>query len=380
MEGTKGRVGRGEEMVVRVKDVEKLLEKMAPPQLAESWDAVGLFFGDKEREIKKIQVSLGISPEVIEEAIENGADMIVSHHPIWLKSPLVFTEETSQGKMVAQLIRNEISVLSAHTNLDSCLGGVNDALVALLDLQEVTPLKEVTEEWLKLVVFVPLTHMESVKDVLGDAGAGQIGNYSHCSFFTQGEGSFLPLDGANPTIGVVGKTEVVSEARLEVVLAASSLKLVLEKLKEVHPYEEVAYDLYPLKNKIPSPIGMGRVGVLKNKIKLGDFAKVVKEKLNLPGLRFCGDIEQEIQKVALCGGAGMSLVQYAKNAKVDVFLTGDIKHHEAEEAMLNGVALIDGGHFGTEKVILPILVNYLEQVGKIEVYQSQGEKEIFKFK
>ena len=367
-------------MVVRVKDVEKLLEKMAPPQLAESWDAVGLFFGDQEREIKKIQVSLGISPEVIEEAIENGADMIVSHHPIWLKSPLVFTEETSQGKMVAQLIRNEISVLSAHTNLDSCLGGVNDALVALLDLQEVTPLKEVTEEWLKLVVFVPLTHMESVKDVLGDAGAGQIGNYSHCSFFTQGEGSFLPLDGANPTIGVLGKTEVVSEARLEVVLAASSLKLVLEKLKEVHPYEEVAYDLYPLKNKIPSPIGMGRVGVLKNKIKLGDFAKVVKEKLNLPGLRFCGDIEQEIQKVALCGGAGMSLVQYAKNAKVDVFLTGDIKHHEAEEAMLNGVALIDGGHFGTEKVILPILVNYLEQVGKIEVYQSQGEKEIFKFK
>ena len=238
----------------------------------------------------------------------------------------------------------------------------------------------VTEEWLKLVVFVPLTHMESVKDVLGDAGAGQIGNYSHCSFFTQGEGSFLPLDGANPTIGVLGKTEVVSEARLEVVLAASSLKLVLEKLKEVHPYEEVAYDLYPLKNKIPSPIGMGRVGVLKNKIKLGDFAKVVKEKLNLPGLRFCGDIEQEIQKVALCGGAGMSLVQYAKNAKVDVFLTGDIKHHEAEEAMLNGVALIDGGHFGTEKVILPILVNYLEQVGKIEVYQSQSEKEIFKFK
>ena len=366
-------------MVVRVKDVEKLLEKMAPTRLAESWDAVGLFFGEKEREVRKIQVSLGVSPEVIEEAIANRADLIVSHHPIWLKPPLIFTEDTAQGKMVAQLIRNRISVLSAHTNLDSCVGGVNDILASLLNLQEVMPLKEIKEDWLKLVVFVPLTHIEIVKNVLGDAGAGQIGNYSHCSFVSQGEGSFLPLQGASPYHGVVGEAENVLEGRLEVVLASSSLNLVLEKLKKAHPYEEVAYDLYPIANYIPSSIGLGRVGILENKIKLGDFVKVVKEKLDLPGLRYCGDLEKEIQKVALCGGAGMSLFQYAKNVQADIYLTGDVKHHEAEEALLNGVALIDGGHFGTEKAILPILVNYLKKVGEIEVYQSRSEKEIFKF-
>lgn len=367
-------------MAVTIRQIAEAMEKFTPARLAEPWDQIGLFLGSPDQEVKKVRLALGVSPEVVTEAAADQVDLLITHHPIWLKPPTFFSETTVEGKMMATLIRNRIGLFSAHTNLDACRGGVNDALADLLNLEEVKPLSQVQEEWLKLTVFVPMDHLEKVRQAIGDTGAGMIGDYSHCSFYSQGTGSFLPLEGANPAIGSVGKAEEVSEARLESIFPAKDAGKIVTAMIEAHPYEEVAYDLVLLKNKMNSDEGIGRTGILSRVMTLGEFADVVKAKLSLLGLRVYGDLDKKIKKVALCGGSGMSLLSDAIKSGSDVYLTGDIKHHDAEEALANGVALIDGGHYGTERGILPVLAKLLEEEFDIEVSVSKAERELFQYR
>ena len=367
-------------MSIRIKDVKKILDEWAAPTLAEPWDQIGLFLGDPEQEVRRIKVALGVSPEVVKEAIDSKADLLVTHHPLWMSPPMKLSEDQPIGKMVADLIRHNIGVLSAHTNLDACKEGVNDNLANILELREVTPLiPQIQSNWLKLAVFVPETDADLLQNALGDAGAGQFKNYSHCAFSTLGEGTFLPLTGAKPAIGEIGKLEKVNEARIEAIVSRENLSPVLASMLAAHPYEEVVYDLIPLENQTGGNEGLGRVGNLQTEMTLGEFADFVKTKLNLQGVRFCGEPTTKIRKVALCGGSGMSLLKEALRSGADVYLTGDIKHHDAEEALQNGICLVDGGHFGTENHILSVVVERLQKETNCSVDICSGESEIFKF-
>lgn len=369
-------------MAAKLRDIIEAMNRFASPDLAESWDQIGLFLGNPEQEIKKVQLALGISDSVVQEAIREKADLIITHHPLWLKVPAHFSEDTFYGKIVADAIRNQIAVFAAHTNLDACKNGVNDVLASLLELENSEPLEPISKEWLKLVVFVPESHLGQVRDGIGEAGAGKIGPYSHCSFSVSGTGAFLPLEGAQPAIGRVGELEKVAEGRLEVILAADQKEAVLQAMKNSHPYEEVAYDLYPLKNQIFSEesVGLGRIGNLKEEMSVEQFSEYVKERLQISHLRFCGDPTKKVKKVAVCGGSGMSLWKEARQKGAEVFLTGDIKHHDAEDALAAGLSLVDAGHYGSEKCILPVLKSLLEEQWSLEVQISEAEKEVFQFR
>lgn len=369
-------------MAAKLRDIIEAMNRFAPPDLAESWDQIGLFLGDPEQEIKKIQLALGISDSVLQEAIQNQADLIITHHPLWLKVPTHFSEDTFFGKIVAEAIRNRVAIFSAHTNLDACKDGVNDTLASLLKLEKVETLESVQREWLKLAIFVPESHLDRVREAIGEAGAGKIGLYSHCSFSTSGTGAFLPLEGAQPAIGKVGELEKVAEAKLEVIFSSDQKDLILQAMMDSHPYEEVAYDLYRLENRISSSdsLGLGRIGELKEEVTLNQFVENIKEKLDIANLRFCGNLSGKIKKVAVCGGSGMSLWQEAQRKGADVFLTGDIKHHDAEDALAAGLSLIDAGHYSSEKCILPVLKNLLESKWSVEVQISKREKEVFQFR
>lgn len=378
----KNRIGGCSSMAAKLREIIETMNQFASPDLAEGWDRIGLFLGDPEQEIKKIHLALGISCSVMQEAIQDQADLIITHHPLWLQAPSYFSEDTFFGKIVTEAIRNRVAVFSAHTNLDACKDGVNDTLASLLGLEKIETLESAAKEWLKLAVFVPESHLEKVRDAISEAGAGKMGLYSHCSFAAPGIGTFLPLQGAHPAIGKVGEVEKVAEAKLEVILSSDQKEQVLKAMIESHPYEEIAYDLYLLANQISSEesLGLGRIGELKKEMTLEKFLEYVKTKLEISHLRFCGNPSHKIKKIAVCGGSGMSLWQEAKCKGAEVFLTGDIKHHDAEDALAAGLSLVDAGHYSSEKCILPVLKNILETKLSLKVQLSKSEKEVFQFR
>lgn len=367
-------------MAAKLKDVVKTVEKFAPPDLAESWDRVGLFLGDPNQEVNRILFALGISEAVVQEAIEYQADLILTHHPLWMTPPVYLNESKPEGRVVAELMRNRIAVYSAHTNLDACIGGVNDMIASRLRLSEIAPLSEIQETWFKLAVYVPESHWQKIRFLMGELGVGQLGDYSHCTFSSEGIGSFLPLEGAEPAIGAVGVLEQVRERKIEGIINAREIHSVLRNILKAHPYEEVAYDLIPLKTSLANPYGIGKVGKLEKEMTLGEFADYVKKMLDLDGVRAFGDLGRRIQTVALCGGSGMSFLEKVLKTPADVFLTGDIKHHEAEAALASGLVLIDGGHYGTEKGILSVLAEVVFSEHALESKISETEGELFSFR
>jgi len=345
--------------VVKVREVMALMEEMAPLHLAREGDNVGLMLGSPEGEVRRILVCLDVTPEVVEEAIARRADLIVSHHPFFYRPLTRIDFHETQGDMIRRLILANISVYSAHTNLDSASQGVNHFLalrLGLKDLKVLVPVKQ--EKYLKLVTFVPEGHEGEILEALARAGAGHIGSYSHCTFRVLGKGTFLPLEGTSPFIGTPGSLTEVNEYRLETILPVSRLAAVLKALQEAHPYEEVAYDLYPLENQ-GLVWGMGRLGFLEHPLTLKDLALQVKERLGVTQVRVIGEGKGIVRKVAVCGGSGAAYMANAKAAGADVLITGDVKYHEARQALHLGLALIDAGHFATERVVVPALAEYL---------------------
>lgn len=348
-------------MPVKCRDIFKLLEKIAPPALAEGWDNPGLQAGDPQAEIDRVMLTLEVNIEVAREAKTRGAGLIICHHPLIFKPLSSLRLDQPGGKVLAYVIQHNIAVYAAHTNLDMAAGGVNDALAEILGLRETAVLAPTgRERYVKLVVFIPAAHTAAVHQAISAAGAGWIGNYSHCSFQTRGTGTFLPLAGADPYIGQPGELEQVEEVRLETIMPVTGLDAVLQAMLKAHPYEEVAYDLYPLENSGPA-YGLGRVGNLPTPVSLRAFAQTVKEVLNLPAVRLGGALDETVQKIAVCGGAGAHLWPAAREAGADVLVTGDLKHHEALDMLAAGLSFIDAGHYGTERVVLPALKTCLEE-------------------
>lgn len=350
-------------MLATVKDIVTFLEGIAPPNLAESWDNTGLAVGDNEHSVKKVLVALDVIDSVIDEAVEIGADLILTHHPMLLFQKInSITKNDALGRRIYKLIENEIAALSAHTNLDVAKGGTNDVLAEIIGLTNVEILKGTyTEELRKIVVYVPQSHLEVVREAMCNAGGGHIGGYSHCTFQTQGEGTFLPLAGASPYIGKEGALEKTAECRLETIALLNKVDGIIEALKAVHPYEEVAYDIYPVEQKGKKE-GIGRIGDLEKPMLFSKFAKRLKDKLNIDDiLRLVGDPNQEIRRIGLCTGSGVEFMAAAKKQGADLYLTGDLKFHEAQKALELGLCVGDITHYASEVIIVPILQKALQQ-------------------
>ncbi|NEE01998.1 Nif3-like dinuclear metal center hexameric protein [Phytoactinopolyspora halotolerans] len=337
--------------MAKLADVLNVLEQHYPPATAESWDAVGLVCGDPDAEVRRVLFAVDPVAVVADEAIDWGADLIVTHHPLFLRPVHGVAATTPKGRLVHRLISNGIALYVAHTNADSAADGVNDALAAAIGLRDLRPLSpHPGEQQDKLIVFVPEPDAGRVLDALTAAGAGVIGNYERCAWTTSGTGTFRPGAGANPTIGRVGDIEEVAEFRLEMVLPRRLRAAVVDALTAAHPYEEPAYDIYELA-ALPASTGLGRIGTLEQPETLREFVRRVAGALpsTVAGVRAAGDPDAEIRQVAICGGAGDSFLQAARRAGVDAYVTGDLRHHPVSEAMDDGgPALVDVAHWAGE--------------------------------
>ncbi|MWV45268.1 Nif3-like dinuclear metal center hexameric protein [Paenibacillus sp. HJL G12] len=339
-------------MFAKGQTVIQYMELLAPKHLAypDDKDRIGLQLGSLQKEIRTVLVALDVNDEVVDEAITAGADLIIAHHAIIFRPLKTINTDSPAGKVYEKLIKNDIAVYIAHTNLDIAEGGMNDWMAEALGIQHTVPIEETQREQLyKLVVFVPASHAEQVREAVLGAGAGAIGNYSHCSFNAGGTGTFLPQDGTKPYIGTAGKLEKVEEIRIETIVPQGIRNIVVQAMIKAHPYEEVAYDIYPLDLK-GRAYGLGRVGKLEQELSLADFAEVVKEQLDVPYVRVVGDLERVIKKAAVIGGSGARYYPAARFRGADVLVTGDVDYHTAQDALNAGITLIDPGH-NAEKIM-----------------------------
>lgn len=364
------------------KDVIHQFEKWSPKHLAYDWDNVGLQVGSLNRPVKNIMVTLDVLESVVDEAIEKNIDLIIAHHPLLFVKLNQINMDTPKGKVIQKLIKHDITVYAAHTNLDVAAGGVNDVMAEAIGLKNAVPLvPHSKDELVKLVVFVPEDHAEALRASISQAGAGHIGNYSHCTYQVSGQGTFQPEEGTNPYLGEKGKLEVVDEKRIETIVPQSKITQVLAAMSESHPYEEVAYDVYPLLNE-GETLGVGRVGSLDASISLGELCDHIKNHYQVPSLRYTGDPSRKVKKVALLGGSGEKYIHAAKKSGADVYITGDMTFHMAQDADEMGLSLIDPGHH-VEKLIVPRVKEYLEehcnQKKQIKIFVSESNTEPFLF-
>ena len=356
---------------MKLNDLIKQIEKKYPLSLAYDWDNVGLLVGDFESEIKKVLVTLEANENVIDEAIENNVDLIVTHHPFIFKKINKINTKDLKGRLIHKLIKNDIALYSMHTNFDIAFDGLNDYFMEIMGFKNTKILDVTNSQTLyKLAVYVPKTHELVLREALGEAGAGYIGNYSHCTFNTPGIGTFKPDENTNPFIGTVGQIEEVEEVKIETIVPQSILQKTIDKMIKVHPYEEVAYDIYKLENKGES-VGLGRYASLDVQTNLQALCEKIKLKLNMNHIRVVGDLNTKIKKVAVVTGAGSDMVRLAKSKNCDVIITGDVKYHEAQDALDMGMTIVDCGHFDTEDIFKDVMKRFLDSVEGVEIIRSE---------
>ncbi|MEE6165353.1 MULTISPECIES: Nif3-like dinuclear metal center hexameric protein [unclassified Mycolicibacterium] len=335
---------------VRLADVIAVLDAAYPPGLAQDWDSVGLVCGDPDEAVESVTVAVDATAAVVSEVPERG--LLLAHHPLLLRGVDTVAASTAKGALLHQMIRTGRALFTAHTNADSASPGVSDALAESLGLQVDGVLEPVAagpnlDKW---VVFVPVTDAAAVRAALFAAGAGRIGDYSHCSWSVAGTGQFLPHDGATPAIGEVGTVEQVAEDRVEVIAPSRLRAAVLAAMRAAHPYEEPAFDIIALA-PIPGNLGLGRIGTLASPEPLSAFVSRVCAALPATswGVRASGDSEAMVSRVAVCGGAGDSLLRAVDAAGVDAYVTADLRHHPADEhRRASEVALVDVAHWASE--------------------------------
>lgn len=328
-------------------EIIKYLEQWAPKEIAWEKDNVGLQVGSYEREIKNILLCLDVTPAVIDEAVKKSCNFIISHHPLLFHSlKKISTDNDYRSRTIEKLIKNNITLYSAHTNLDFTRDGVSFRLAKKLELLDIDFLKKLSSNQVKLTVFIPEDSFERVSDAIFNAGGGIIGKYSNCSFRTQGLGTFKGSGESSPRVGVKENFETINEIRLEVLVDSWKLKDVLDKMLKAHPYEEPAYDVYPLVND-HSGYGMGAVGILPVEMSADQFLSYIREKLKLKNFRFTKGSKKRIRKVAVCGGSCSEYLNDVLKSKADAFITADIKYHTFQEAEGN-ILLVDAGHYETE--------------------------------
>ena len=345
-------------MVMTVADVERVIEEWAPKWIAWDRDNVGLQIGNKDHRVSRILVALELTGKVVSEAVRKRVDLIITHHPPFFHPVSSITDADQLGSDILLLARNGIAVYSAHTNLDFAKDGVSFVLAEKLGLTHPEFLSPLEGNLAKVVVFVPGTHVDQVAQAMSSSGAGNIGEYGSCSFRVEGTGTFRGSEKSKPYAGTRGLLERTNEVRLEMVVPKGALESTIKGIKKVHPYEEVAYDVYPLQNR-DANFGMGVIGRLRTAVRLETFLKHAKKVLHTSVLKYCGKKEQMIQTIAVCGGSGSELLEDAVRRGADAFLTADVRYHTFHSA-LGKIALVDAGHFETEIGILEALTRRLQ--------------------
>ncbi|MFI5236519.1 MAG: Nif3-like dinuclear metal center hexameric protein [Ignavibacteriales bacterium] len=342
------------------KEIIKYLEEWAPRGIAWEKDNVGLQVGNPENKIKNIMLSLDLSDKVIESAVKENCNLIITHHPIFyypLKN--IDLSENRKAQMIEKLIKNNITLYSAHTNLDFTKDGVSFQLAKKINLKKIRFLKNISENQVKLTVFVPESHVNKVADAIHDSGGGIIGEYSKCSFRIEGIGTFLGSAKTSPAIGTKEVRESIEEIKLEVIADEWRLNQILNSMKKVHPYEEPAYDIYKLKNDNVN-YGIGAIGEFETAMSLNEFLKIVSSKLNTSTLRYTTGNSKRIRSVAVCGGSCGELIDEAIKQQADAFVTADLKYHSFQDAE-GKIFLVDAGHYETEAPVLDEVRNRLKK-------------------
>ena len=340
---------------MKVKDVTNYLETIAPLALQESYDNSGLLLGSFNSELKGVLISLDITIDIIDEAVNNGCNLIIAHHPLIFSGIKKIIDNNMVSRCLTKAIKNDINLYAIHTNLDNVIGGVNGRIADILGLNN----REVLlpkENLFKISVFTPATHKEEVLNSMFRSGAGHIGNYSNCSFSSQGQGTFKPLEGANPFKGKKNELETSSEQKLEVIVPNYSIYKVVDAMKKAHPYEEVAYDVFPLKNN--SNQGSGLVGSLDQPMDELKFLEKIKLDFGVKALRYTDLLNKPVEKVAVCGGSGSFLLPNAINKNADIFITSDYKYHQFFEAE-GRILIADIGHYESEQYTIDLISDLL---------------------
>jgi dinuclear metal center YbgI/SA1388 family protein len=340
-----------------VGDICKHIDEQIPVALQESYDNSGLQTGSYDSTLTSVLLTIDVTEKVIEEAVSKQCNLIISHHPM-IFSPLKrVTDSSPVQRMVVAAIQNGIAIYSAHTNLDSVYGGVSFKMASKLGLTNREVLSPVSDKLVKLVTFVPPDHLERVKQAIFEAGAGHIGDYDSCGFQIPGEGSFRGNEKSNPFAGTRGQLHYENEIRFETILPSFLTGRVVKALIATHPYEEPAFDLYPLLNKW-NRAGMGCIGMVESPISADVLLARVKSLFSAEVLRYSGNSAKQLQRIAVCGGSGITLLPDAIAAGADAFITGDIKYHQFFEAQQN-ILLVDAGHFETEKFSMEIIYDLI---------------------
>jgi len=343
-----------------VKEVINCLSAIAPLQYQEDYDNAGLLTGTVDMSVMNVLLALDCTEEVIDDALAKNCNVIVCHHPIIFKGLKSLTGSNYVERTIIKAIKNDIAIVAWHTNLDNVLKqGVSEKMAMKLGLKKLRILKPKTNLLFKLVTYIPDAFFTNVTDALFAAGAGKIGEYMECGFSVQGEGTFTPSDSANPFLGKALQKERVSEKRFETLVPSHLLQGVLTALKAVHPYEEVAHEIYPLENMHPE-IGSGVVGSFDAPMAKQDFLNYVKRQFGLETFKHTKSEKDFIETVAVCGGSGSFLIHSANAQKVDAYITSDIKYHEFFDAE-KGLLLCDIGHYESEIATLEIFNDVLSK-------------------
>jgi dinuclear metal center YbgI/SA1388 family protein len=369
-------------MVLKVKDIIAMLETIAPASMAEAWDNVGLQVGERKWPVKNIWIALDPTLDVVTQACKKGADLLITHHPL-IFSPLRSIDTgTPIGKVIEMAMHHQMAIFAAHTNLDSAANGLNEEFSLRIGLKDLKVLhKQNRNDFVKLVFFVPLDDEEKVLSALFETPAGRIGDYTSCSFRVQGKGTFKPGPSAKPFTGKRGEISHVEEIRIETVLQRDDIPAVLEHIKARHSYETMAYDIYPIHmNEIKQ--GLGRIGDLERNMKLFALAEKIKQVFKAASLRVVGRPNYNVKRVAVSTGSGSGLIDSFLLSGADVFISGDLHYHNARAVEAAGLALIDIGHFASERIVIDVLAERLRKVlnknrSGVKIHKSEVEKDPF---
>ncbi|MGB0716634.1 MAG: Nif3-like dinuclear metal center hexameric protein [Phycisphaerae bacterium] len=363
-----------------VRDFDTAMNKIAPTSLAQDWDNVGLLTGHYDDPMRSVMLCIDLTPAVAKEAVSAKVDLVMAYHPPIFK-PLkrLIGSESQDAFPVYHCVRNGVAIYSTHTALDAAVGGTNDVIADLCSMTNVTHLEYVEtpgQPQAKLIVFVPEQNVDDVADAMFDAGAGQIGDYQQCSFRSNGTGTFFGNEDTNPAVGRKGKRESVAEIRLEVVVPQSKISEVLRALRESHPYEEPAYDLYTLQ---PRPTGgIGRIGSLPSGTTLNDLATTLKKATNAPLVQIVGPADTQLKRGIIVVGSAGRLPFQAGIGKGDVVITGEIRHHDALAFRTAGATAIALNHWSSERPALRALADLLRpELAGVHIALSEADQEIF---
>lgn len=365
---------------MKIESLLKKLNSFSSLTLQEKWDNSGVQIIIDSEEIGKILLSLDITENVVDFAIKKNCNLIISHHPLFFSGIKSINYRKSSGQIIIKAIQNNINIISLHTNMDKSVEGLADYFCKKINLKNIKPLSsKLFHSLYKVVTFIPEDFLDEFLTFFQKANIEVFKNYSSCSFYNKGTGTFYPTSSANPFLGEKEKLNKVDEIRIEITAEEENVYNFVEDIKKVHPYEIPVIDTYLLKTKGELKGALGRIGDLENKITLKDFLLQLKKVFNIGNLRYIAENSNKtVRKIAVCPGSGMSLINDVLNANVDVYITGDVKYHEALDAEANEVSIIDLGHFNSEFIFTELMYDFLVNRCNLEAF-VYPQKDIFKF-